>query len=738
MSSAPLAQGEFCYRIAPHLVLGVQDDHLAFLLSETVRIPVVGADQVALFRCLERGATTDDLQLAAGPRLPEWLFRLQRHIDSGYVVAVALHEREQSAAEHDPELTWSAALDLPRPSSGLSLHSLGFDERRITERFATAALAHGVAITDDAPIELLLVRDYLAPDVIEGVTARLTTSTKHLVPCKPVGTRIWLGPVLGAGASCWDCLTHRLRENSPVETSIYRASGNLAGPRTPPHTPSSLETAARFAVTRLLRSGILDANGGELPLCTLDFTQFVTRDHAIPRRPQCPTCGDPTLMTRRAHAQPRLVPTPKTFTSDGGHRIMPPDETIRRLRKHVDPLTGLLSNSGPIRHRSDALRHVFGATHFVTPAPGDPAETTRFEMMSVGKGKTRAQAEASALCEALERKCARYQGDEAKQLARFVDVADRAVSPNELLLFSDSQFSRARNAKHAHVASPRSQRVPLRFDPERATWWTPAWSLSHQRQRLVPLAFAFAGTPYAAPGRDCDWDSNGCAAGNCFEEALLQGLFELIERDAAAVYWYNRICRPATALDAYGDDYGLRVRELYASYGYDVWALDITHDLEVPTYFAMARERGGSRFAAGLGCHLDPKLALQRALSELHQVFDPLVTAPPLWDLTAVVQPAYLYPNEERSVVHENLASKDLATDITLLVERLRRAGLETLVVDYTRPDADLYTVKAIVPGLRHFWPRFAPGRLYDVPVRLGWRQSRATESQLNPLALEM
>jgi ribosomal protein S12 methylthiotransferase accessory factor len=38
-----------------------------------------------------------------------------------------------------------------------------------------------------------------------------------------------------------------------------------------------------------------------------------------------------------------------------------------------------------------------------------------------------------------------------------------------------------------------------------------------------------------------------------------------------------------------------------------------------------------------------------------------------------------------------------------------------------------------IVPGLRHFYQRFAPGRLYDVPVKLGLRDQPLPESELTP-----
>ena len=69
-------------------------------------------------------------------------------------------------------------------------------------------------------------------------------------------------------------------------------------------------------------------------------------------------------------------------------------------------------------------------------------------------------------------------------------------------------------------------------------------------------------------------------------------------------------------------------------------------------------------------------------------------------------------------------------------VERARRAGLDTIVVDLSRADVDLAVAKVVVPGLRHFWPRFGPGRLYDVPVAMGWRDRPLTESELNPVHL--
>ena len=72
-------------------------------------------------------------------------------------------------------------------------------------------------------------------------------------------------------------------------------------------------------------------------------------------------------------------------------------------------------------------------------------------------------------------------------------------------------------------------------------------------------------------------------------------------------------------------------------------------------------------------------------------------------------------------------------TVVKALVEGL---GLEMLVLDQTRPDIGMPVVKVFVPGLRHFWARLAPGRLYEVPARLGWLPQPLAEEQLNPISM--
>jgi len=97
----------------------------------------------------------------------------------------------------------------------------------------------------------------------------------------------------------------------------------------------------------------------------------------------------------------------------------------------------------------------------------------------------------------------------------------------------------------------------------------------------------------------------------------------------------------------------------------------------------------------------------------------------------------YLTPSGASIVrpdLHSNFGQLDTRAQVTACVDLVKRTGLDFLVLDQTRPDIEAPVVRVIVPGLRHFYRRFAPGRLYDVPVKLGLRDRPLAEHELNPL----
>jgi ribosomal protein S12 methylthiotransferase accessory factor len=80
----------------------------------------------------------------------------------------------------------------------------------------------------------------------------------------------------------------------------------------------------------------------------------------------------------------------------------------------------------------------------------------------------------------------------------------------------------------------------------------------------------------------------------------------------------------------------------------------------------------------------------------------------------------------------------DVRDDVEALSRVFARAGLDMLVLDQTRPDVGIPVAKVIAPGMRPFWARFAPGRLFDVPVRLGRLAAPTPYERLNPLPMFM
>jgi oxazoline/thiazoline synthase len=112
------------------------------------------------------------------------------------------------------------------------------------------------------------------------------------------------------------------------------------------------------------------------------------------------------------------------------------------------------------------------------------------------------------------------------------------------------------------------------------------------------------------------------------------------------------------------------------------------------------------------------------------------------WRTVRTADASYLMPDLETGLRRlqdfKNLASDDLRQDILTCMGLTATRGIEVLVLDQTRPDVGFPVVRVVAPGLRHFWARFGPGRLYDVPLREGWLSRSNDERELNPFVIQL
>jgi ribosomal protein S12 methylthiotransferase accessory factor len=407
----------------------------------------------------------------------------------------------------------------------------------------------------------------------------------------------------------------------------------------------------------------------------------------------------------------------------------------------VSPLTGVVSRLERIDADLPLNTNYFAQHNFSAPATTVDELRAGLSGGSFGKGSTAEQGEASALMEAIERYSGIYQGDEIRVTRRFTDFPPGdAIPPNDVQLFSPTQYRQGRPP----MPVPDESSVPASFDQSAEIEWSPVWSLRDGRFKYLPTSLLYFF--YRGPGQ-IPSDSNGCAAGNTLEEAIVQGFLELVERDAYAIWWYNRLQRPAVDLGQFEDYYVRDLQTQLAETGRRLWMLDVTSDLGVPTYVAITHwmDEGRENIEFGSGAHFDSRIASLRALTELNQFLSIGLMGGAKSDKSSLdgTTPLrlqnypYLTPGSSPPVpsgLGPSFGGLNTREQVLACVELAKRAGLDFLVLNQTRPDIEVPVVRVIVPGLRHFYRRFGTGRLYDVPVKLGLRDQPTPESDLNPI----
>jgi ribosomal protein S12 methylthiotransferase accessory factor len=730
----------------PHYVAVPVDEESVLLLSERKRILLRGRLIVQLTPLLDGARTIDDIVAALATSASESEVRdaLASLEMKGYIGEACNMPRGEAAFWSIQDIEPSSARTRLETAS-VSLQALGDID---PTPFVAALNIAGIRVTaEGSQLAIIITDDYLRPE-LTAINDGMLESRKAWLIAKPVGTELWIGPLMRRGfAACWACLAARLRENREIESFAQSRLGGDAALKLPlGATDSSRAIAASLIAgeaSRFLAARSLPSL--ENSLVSLDLLTLTSTAHTVVRRPQCAACGSADVASFSRAGLPITLSSNRATHTDGGQRTITPEATVACYRHLVSPITGWVSRLEKAPGGND-LMHVWFAGHNFARQPTDSIDALRTSLrsQSSGKGVSEAQAQASGLCEALERASGLFDGTEPRRSARISELPG-AVHPNSLLLYSERQY------RERDIGAGR--RVPMPFDEDREIDWTPAWSLTSEEVRYLPTAFCYYRYPIAPDHQFVYACSNGCAAGNTLEEAILQGFFELVERDAVALWWYNRVPRPAVDLRAFADPWLDRHAEMLKTLGREMWLLDLTTDFGIPVYAAISRRfQGAEEILLGFGAHGDPRVAALRAATELNQMIawtgagdsrNRLAGSIPdsataRWLQTATVEnQPYLAPLGVNTIAEpEPRWSDDLRENVIRCRDEVARHGLELIVLDQTRADIGLPVAKVVVPGLRHFWSRFAPGRLYDVPVQLGWLDRPLTEEELNPVEL--
>ena len=308
----------------------------------------------------------------------------------------------------------------------------------------TAALSGlGVRVVKRSPdLTVMLVNDYLETRLAEMNEQHLSDRTPWVL-VQPSGIFPLVGPMFRPGqGACWTCLAERMKRNREVRALLDRRQARPVAVSPLAHETlgqSAIQLAA-VEIAKAIATDFRTQLGNHI--ISLDLMGSTIVKHHVATRPQCPSCGRKKLRDpRRAPAPIELGAGGKAVMTSGGYRSVSSSATVARFRRHVSPLTGVVSRLERIQ-ADLPLNTNYHATHNFS-GPAETVHELRAGLSggSFGKGSTAEQGEASALMEAIERYSGIFQGDEIRAKRRFTDFpSGEAIPPNDVLLFSDAQL----------------------------------------------------------------------------------------------------------------------------------------------------------------------------------------------------------------------------------------------------------------------------------------------------------
>lgn len=735
----------------PHFSVHCQEPDTVVLLSETQELALKGEFYFQLAPFIDGRPLTEIVEAMVSEATSEEVHQAIEILhEAGFL-------QERSTLPEAEVAFWSAlgyeadAVRKVFQDTEISLAALGIE---VGSCFDDAFRQLGFQLGSQNPkLKLVLVDDYLNP-ALQSVNQEALAANSSWLMVRPGGRQPMLGPLLVPGKTgCWECMAQRIRFNRQLEL-MFKPQQTSQNQGYLDLTLTWVAQQTALEVARWVLDGHLPGLEGRIRC--LDILGGAPQEHALVRRPQCPACGDPGLTIK---TKIELEEVQLAVCDGGSYRARSAQQTWDQFAHHISPLTGVVTEVVPVRLTDSAPIFVYNSGNNLSrPRKKLDTKAGNFRQSSSGKGRTPLEAQVGALCEAIERYSFCQIGGEPVFRSSLIRLGDAGLHPNLCALYSQAQFDQRKEWNLTHKPM---HRVPLPFDPEREYDWTPIWSLTREEVRYLPSAYCFY---YYTSAHEsdrkhtaCISDSNGNAAGGNLSEAILQGLFELIERDGVALWWYNRLRAAAVDWESFESPYLHQLHHYYRSLGRDLWYLDLTTDLGWPVIAALsARSDNGGEVHFGFGCHSDPLVALTRAATEINQFLAmslELVKQELPDDATEASHAELLWL---RKVNRENNAwlapdpgqprrrREDFPVDpkmsgrerVLRCKDLLASKGLELLALDCTRPDVGLPCVKVVVPGLRMFWPRYAPGRLYDVPVELGKLARPTAEAELNPIAL--
>jgi ribosomal protein S12 methylthiotransferase accessory factor len=374
----------------------------------------------------------------------------------------------------------------------------------------------------------------------------------------------------------------------------------------------------------------------------------------------------------------------KTYTYDQD-KSRTPQETIGRVRKLLkDVDLDILKET--VRIDNGRL----GIPIFISLCGRDAVRIIGTQKQ-MGKGGTPEQSEASALMELAER------------FSFFSFIKKRPFITETYRNIKDQALPFEALALCFYDQSPDVEKVKAVFE-EIPLSWVQAYNLTQRKDQWVPIDWFYLIHEY-----------NGPSAGNTLEEAILQGLCEVIERHVSSVISHDSLRTPTIDPVSVSDPAARDLIEKFEHQGIKLFLKDFSLDTGIPTVGSIAYDPSTfpekSEIVFTAGTTPNPEKSLIRAVTEIAQLAGDFNSKtryrPTLPKYQKLEEAQYVMDNPKTIPITDlpNLSHDNIRKEIEFCVQALARVGLEVYAINVTHPQLGIPAVYIIIPGA-HFRDR--------------------------------
>jgi ribosomal protein S12 methylthiotransferase accessory factor len=255
--------------------------------------------------------------------------------------------------------------------------------------------------------------------------------------------------------------------------------------------------------------------------------------------------------------------------------------------------------------------------------------------------------------------------------------------------------------------------------------WAIGWDLISQQEIALPLTAISLDYRLAQDASFFEMNcfertSNGVASGNHILEAISSAIYEIIERDAITCHSFAKDCYlpEKVILETIPFESVATILQRFKEAHIHVDLFDATVDTKVPVFEAMIYDQQHRRqgIASGYGAHLDPEVAMLRAITEAVQGRAAFISGARDDIFLSHFQ---LFKKFDAEKTIERLNAKQTTLDarqyqckttqtfeeeIHLLIDRLKAVGIcHVAVYDLGFLTEDFSFVRVAIPGMEGY-----------------------------------